>query len=79
MLKKLLKIIQRVFDSYLLEINEVKVYKETMNIEEIDSLIKIDDSSAINAILELEKKLLKEVILDSTNECSSKYFFTIKC
>jgi methyl-accepting chemotaxis protein len=73
--KKLLKIIQRVFDSYLLEINEVKVYKKTMSIKEIDFLIKINDTSAINAILELEKRIFGASLNNWTNSSSKRISF----
>lgn len=69
--KKLLIKIQRVFDSYLLEINEVKIYKETKSAKEIDSFIKIDDSKAISAISELEKRIFG-TNLDKWTKLSSK-------
>lgn len=70
--KKLLKRIQRVFDTYLFEINEVKSYKETKNIEEIDSSINIDDSLAINAILKLNKKIFAADLQEWTKLSSTR-------
>lgn len=56
--KRLLKKIKSVFDNYLGSSLDVMEYKSLYKTaEEIDSLIKIDDSEAINALRKLEKTI----------------------
>ena len=70
--KKLLKKIQRVFDSYLFEISEIEEYRKTKSVLEIDSLIKIDDNIAINAISKLENEIYGVSLINWTNLSSKR-------
>jgi len=56
--KKLIKKIKRVFDDYLYEINEIKDgINVGKTIKELDELVKIDDSKALESISILSRKI----------------------
>ena len=56
--KKLIKKIQRVFDSYLLMASEIQALRDgEQSIEQIDKYVQIDDKRALNSLNELSKNI----------------------